>query len=188
MKIRREHLTTVALVWAASLIVSTFVYLLVLGPEGKLKRTVDAQLAEKKKQYESAVAAAREQSQSHLKEQIEQLRSRFKDFVVKFEDAANLTFDISQIANEQSIKSFSIKSQEHTTLTEIPDCDHIYENSINVNCTAEFNQFAALLNALERHRPVLFVDKFTVTRPKQNESGAEVTMDLVNLVTKPQGG
>ena len=186
MKVYREHLSTVALIWAACFVVFIFIYLLVLGPQSRLKKSTEEELAQKRQKYESALLAAQEKTQQRLVEQIEQLRSRFGDFVIDFEECANLTFDISSIANEQKITSFSIKSADNGVVSAIPECDQICENRIDISCTAGFNQFAALLNALERHRPVLFVDKFTITRPRQNEEGAQVNLNLVALVTKPR--
>ena len=186
MKAYREYLSTVALIWAACLIVFVFIYLILLGPQRRLRKLTEKQAVDKSQMYESAMLAGQDQAQEALKEQINELRKRYKDFVVDFEDCANLTFDISRIAGEHKITSFSIKSQEKGGISAIPDCDHICENRIDFSCTAEFNQFAAFLNALERHHPVLFVDKFTITRAKQNEAGPQVSLNLAALVTKPR--
>ena len=44
-----------------------------------------------------------------------------------------------------------------------------------------------MLNALERHRPVIFIDEFELSRSRQQEqSGYPIKMDLVVLVSKKQ--
>jgi len=68
----------------------------------------------------------------------------------------------------------------------MPDCDYIYENYIDISFNAGFSQFAALLNALERHWPVVFVDKFTITRSRQDNLERPVTMNLTVFVKKKQ--
>ena len=116
------------------------------------------------------------------------LENRLKDFVIDFEDSANLTFDISQVANDQKVSSFSIKTKGNRRLSEIPDCSYILEGYLEISFTGDFQQFATFLNALERHRPVLFIDKFTVVHSQQGDAGYQVGMDVTFLVGKPQEG
>lgn len=185
IKTHRKYLTTAGVIWAGCLVVFLIVYVLILGPQRNYDKRVENELAEKKQVYEFAVKAAQEETKIRLNEQIESLQSRLGDFVIDFEGSANLTFDISQIASEKKIVSFSIKNKDNKGLVAIPDCSYIFENQININFTGGFNQFAVFLNALERHRPVIFVDEFTISR-SQNDSGYKVSLDVVALVKKQQ--
>jgi hypothetical protein len=162
-----------------------------LAPQKKSKKQIASRLAEKKQMYDAALEAAQEKTKVRLKKQIEQLQNSLKDFVIDFEDSANLTLDISQIAGERELASFSIKGTKGKTSrrgSEIAGCEHILENYITVSFTAAFNQFGAFLNALERHRPVLFVDKFKITRSEQDGSRHPVDMELAVFVRKRQDG
>ncbi|HUU20084.1 MAG TPA: GspMb/PilO family protein, partial [Sedimentisphaerales bacterium] len=94
----------------------------------------------------------------------------------------------SQIANEKNVASFSIKSKDSRELSTIPDCKYICENHIVISFIGGFNQFATFLNSLERHRPVLFVDKFTITRSGQDDSGYQVSLNVAAFVKKQQDG
>ena len=112
-----------------------------------------------------------------------------KDFALDFEDSANLVFDIGQIAGEKKIDSFSIKTKnnkDNRGRSAMPDYKYLCENHMDVSFTGNFNQFAAFLNALERHRPVVFVDTFNITRSEKNDSGNEVNMNLAVFVRKRQ--
>jgi len=184
--IYRKYFTTVALIWAGCFILFFFAYMLVLVPERESKQHIEKQLAEKKRIYETALKATEEETEIWLNEQIERLRNRLKDFVIDFEDSANLTFDISQIANEEKVSSFSIKSRDDGRGTAIADCKYIADNFIDISFTAGFSQFATFLNALERHRPIIFVNKFTITRSEQDDTGHKVNMDLAVFVRKQQ--
>ena len=116
------------------------------------------------------------------------MRNRLNDFVTDFDDSANLTLDISQIASKKELGSFRIKTKEKRGGSAIPNRNYICEDNIDIGFTAGFNQFAAFLNTLERHRPVVFVDKFTITRSKENNSAHKVNMNLVVFVGKRQEG
>jgi Tfp pilus assembly protein PilO len=185
-KIHRKYFKIAGLIWSVCLIAFLLAYIFVLGPQRDYKRGIENKLAEKQKDYESALRAAREETKIELNKQIANLQSRLKDFVIDFEDSANLTFDISQIASEKQVASFSIKSRDGRGLSTIPDCKYICENQINISFTGAFNQFAAFLNALERHRPVLFINKFTITRLQEEDSGYHVSLNVAALVRKQQ--
>ena len=186
IKIYRKYLTRAAIVWAGCLVLFILAYILVLGPQKSSRKRLESTLAEKKELYEFAQRATKEETKIRLNEQIEGLRETLKDFVVDLEDSANLTFDIGRIANEEDVSSFSIKSNDKQGISEIPDCNSICENHIDISFIAGFNQFATFVNALERHQPVLFVNKFTMTRSNKGESAYQVSLDIAAFVKKQQ--
>jgi Tfp pilus assembly protein PilO len=188
MKTHKKYLTTAGLIWAACFAVFLLAYILVLGPQKKHERRIENELAGRKQVYESALRAAQKETKIRLNEEIERLRSRLKDFVIDFEDSTNLTFDISQIANEKKVASFSSKVKKSRGLSTITDYKYIYENQIVISFIGDFNQFATFLNALERHRPVIFVDKFSITRSGQEDSVYKVSLNVAALVKKQRDG
>jgi hypothetical protein len=187
--IYKKYLTKVALIWAGCFVLLFFVHMLMLAPQRKSKKQIEKQLVEKQQIYESLLKATREETKIQLNEQIERLQHDLGNFVIDFEDSANLTFDISQIANQKEVASFSIKTQEKDKRRDstIPDYEYISEDHIDISFTSGFNQFAALLNALERNRPVVFVNRFTIARAKEDNSGHQVNMDVSVFVRKRQG-
>jgi len=177
----KKYITTVALIWTGCFVLFLFFYVTVMSPQKNNKNQLDKQLAEKKQIHESAMKAAQEETKIQIKEQMEEYHNRSNDFVAEQGALANLTFDISQLSKENRLASFSIKTAD---IQEITGCNFIAQNQIFVSFTAGFNQFAAFLNALERHRPVVFVDKFTITRSEQDVSASQVSMELSVFVRK----
>ncbi len=188
IKIYKKYLMITAIAWAVCLVLFVAAYLILLRPQTNHKKSLDRTLAEKEQLYEFAQLAAQEQTQIRLNEQIERLRERVKDFVVDAEDAVNLTFDIGRIANEKKVTSFSVEPKEKPAAfsTPVPDSNCVEESYIEISFTAGFNQFAAFVNALERHRPVLFVHKFVIARSKQDDSVYKTTLAVRALVMKQQ--
>jgi Tfp pilus assembly protein PilO len=174
------------LVWAGCFVLFALAQVFLLTPQKNSKNQFKKQLAEKKQIYDSLVKLTQEKNQIQLKQQIEQLQTGVKDFVTDFGSLANLTFDIGQIANEKKVTSFNIKTKEDSTVSRTPNRNYIAESRLDVSFVAGFNQFAAFLNALERHQPVIFVNKFTITRSERNETGHEVSMNLSVFVRKQQ--
>ncbi len=186
IKIYRKYLTRTAIAWAACLVLFILASIFVLGPQKSGRKRLDSTLAEKKQEYEFAQRATQEQTKIRLNEQIDGLRDRLKDFVVDFEDSANLTFDIGRIAYEENVSSFSIKHNDKQGISEIPDCISICENHIDISFIAGFNQFATIVNVLERHQPVLFVNEFTISRSNKGQSTYQVSLDVAAFVKKQQ--
>ncbi|MFA5239747.1 MAG: GspMb/PilO family protein [Phycisphaerae bacterium] len=183
--IYKKYFIKLVLTWAGCFVLFFLVYMFVLAPQEESKKQLDKQLIEKKRIYSSALKATRKETKVQLTDEIQQLRDKLKDFVVDFEDSTNLTFDISQIAGGNKVSSFNIESKKSDTKSRAGANKYIFENRINVSFLAsDFNQFAALLNALERHRPVIFVDGFSITRADKSNSEHQVDMSLSVFVRK----
>ncbi|MBN1391916.1 MAG: hypothetical protein JW947_03835 [Sedimentisphaerales bacterium] len=182
-----KYLTKMAFIWFCCFVLFFFVDMLLIAPQRTTRNQLEKQLAEKKRFYESAINAAQAETHARLNEEIAQMRNRLKDFVVDAEDAANLTFDISQIASTKAISSFNIETKKEADKSSQKKSDkNVRETFVDIGfSTADFGQFAALLNELERHQPVIFVDKFSITRTKSN-AGNSVKMNLAVLVRKMQ--
>jgi hypothetical protein len=186
MNIYKKYLVTTGIIWAACFVLFCLAYMIVLRPQKGNEQRLANRLAEKKQLYESVLKAAQQETRIQMNEQIRHLQEGLGDFVVDFEDSANLTFDISQMATEKEVASFSVKSRGGQDTSAIPNCIHICESNIDIGFSAGFNQFAAFLNAMERHKPVLFIDTFVVTRSKQDGPGYQVSLNVAALVRKQQ--
>ena len=84
--------------------------------------------------------------------------------------------------------SLSLGSGRNTKIpkTTASDSNSIDESCIDISFVSGFNQFAAFVNNLERHRPVFFVHTFKITRSNQDKSVYQVTLDVRALVRKQQ--
>ena len=182
----KKYLTVVGLIWAGCFILFLFSYIVLLSPQFKHKKSVENQLSEIKHKYETAVKATQEETKIKTNENINKLQNRIKDFVVATEDAANLTFDISQVATEKKVGSFNIKMQENKRGSTAVDLKYLKESQIDVGFEGDFTQFATFLNAMERHRPVVFVDNFKIIRSAMADSNHRVIMKLAVFIGKQQ--
>jgi len=183
--IYQKNLIKVALIWSGCFVLLFIMHTMLLSPQKNLKKKLEMQLAEKEQLYNSAFRMSQEGIKVQLKNQIKELQDELGNFVIDFEDSANLTFDISQLANERKVGSFSIKTKDDRGGSTLPDCEQLNEDDIEIRFTTDnFNQFTTFLNALERHQPVIFVDKFTMSRSNHSDEGHKVSMSLSVFVKK----
>jgi len=188
MRAYRNYILTMGLVWAASLVLFVLVYFFAISPRLKVKALLLKESAQKKQMYEASLNAATEESKKELADEIERLKVRLSDYAVEFEESANLTFDISRIAADKQVSSFTIKATNQTRDSEQEWSKDLQENRIAISFESNFRQFATFLNAVERHRPVIFVDKFKVSRGRQDNALHRADMDLSMFVRKrPEG-
>jgi hypothetical protein len=184
--IHRKCFGALALSWTLCFILFLLLCLLVLAPQQKIKAQTEERLIETTRMHNAAIKAADQKTKLLLDEEVKGLRERLKGLVFDLEELANLTFDISQISNNVQVASFGIRPQHSNPGSATSDYDYIFEERIHVGFTASFDQFAAFLNALERHRPVVFVDKFTIIRSREYDFDHRVDMELVVLVRRQQ--
>lgn len=188
LTVYKKYIMIMSAVWIACLLLFAAAYMVVLKPQADTKKHLAKKLAEKKQEHKAAQKAAEERTRTELNEQIARLREKLGDFVVDFEDAADLNFDITQIAREEDVASLSVGSGKSTKTakTSVSDSNSIEENYIDISFVAGFNQFASIVNNLERHRPVIFVHEFNLSPANQNKEAYQVTLDVRALIRKPQ--
>ena len=187
IKVNKKYVKSAALTWGGCFLLFLLIYLVLVAPQRSRREQISQQLAEKKQTLDAVLKISQKDAQIQLNEQMEQWRSRLKGFVTNPEELVGLTFDLGQIANEIKVDSFSAKVQEDRGRQEIPGCQYIGVNQISIRFKADFNKFAAFLNAAERHRPVIFVDKFVISHVSPDDLTCLVNMDLSVFIKKPQG-
>jgi len=179
-----KRLKIASAVWAGCAALSLAAYMFVLSPQDRTRQQLRRQLLEKKQLYEAAVEAAQDKNRVQLQQQLRRLSDRLAAFVVDPEASADLTLDISEIANERAVSALSIAGKGKVTSAgaEIPGCELIKENKIKLSFQSGFPEFAGFLNTLERHRPVVFIDTFQIVRSEDDRAGHKVEMELAVLV------
>ena len=183
----KRHCITAGLIWACCFAALMLVYMLVLSPQHKRQIRVKQDLVETRLLYESVHQATQENTRKRLLGELEGLRSRMEDFAVDYKDLANLTFDISRMAAEEKLVSFSMKTRSDFSPSASED-KQLRENQIDLSFTAGFNQFARFMSALERHQPAIFVDKFSISRSGRNDGQHQVSINLAVFVRKSAAG
>jgi len=182
----QKYVKTVTTVWLVSFVVLAGAYMFLLAPQSSIRRQLDQQLAQKKRACGQAQLAADQEYRNKQQEEIERLASKLRDYVVGSDESDSMTFNISQIARKTSIDAPNIKNEQKSNRgpSDSFECEFITENYISVDFAGDFDQFAKLLNALERHRPAIFVEAFSIERSKRDGALPDVDMRLAFFARK----
>jgi hypothetical protein len=186
MTVRKKCILGAILAWIPCVALGALGYLFVLGPQIQRVEALEAELMSARDLYSQAMQASKKENQAKLAREVGLVDSRVCDFVLRPQTAPDLAFEIAELASTTEVQAFTLKPQGKEGITSIPNCHLIGEREINVSFTSPFHQFAALLNALERHRPVLFVETFSISRPERQTESPRVDMELSVLVENPK--
>ena len=133
-----------------------------------------------------------ETQQPGIKEQklktMEELRTQLDVFSVGYNEVVGLLFSINQLADQIHVADFSTSSKpsaSHGT-SRMKGHETLDERRLVVTFSADFAKFATFVNQLERNRPVIFIDKFTITNKSSTTSKHPVSMVITFLARKKQ--
>ena len=182
----RKYILAMGIVWAASFVVFAMVYYVFIFPQLKVKAQLLEESTQKQKMFESALNATNEDNKKKMAGEVEALKTRLIDYVCEYEESANLTFAISRIAADKQVSDFTVKTSEQGNVQDALAAKNLQENHVETTFTSDFLQFVSFLNTLERHHPVIFVDRFRVSHGDQGGMSNKADMTLSYFVRKKQ--
>jgi len=180
----KKFVWSVTVVWGAALFLLLLGYMVLIRPQNLAVKKTKNQIENKTEEYRVAQDCSKEQTKARMKDKLRASQDRLAEFVVDTEQAAGLTFDISQIADRLKVDGFNSKRKASESYMEIDGCSEIGKGQIEVAFLADFPQFAKFVNMLERNIPVIFVDEFYISPKMKNLAEHDVRMTLAYFVRK----
>ena len=182
-----KYFKPILILWVACILICLVIFLLVWQPRHLLTSNTRVQAEQKEKEYEAIVESTTPASQAILQNNMKEALDRLNAFAVELGQSSELPLDISRVGGQIPLDKFSSQSKTEKAFMEIPNCVNIGEQYIEVTFKGSFNQFAIFLNAMERFRPIIFVDRFKINKARRsaiNPDEHEVNMTLAVLVRK----
>jgi hypothetical protein len=184
--VSKKYIISAASVCVGGLALLGLLHSFVIGPKAVLANELENQISDKKAEYKTVIEIANPSAKEALERKFKTVCDRFDSFVIKHSEVGSLALHIKQIAGEVGVEGFSSKNKTINSYEKIGGCKEIEEGRILVNFKGSFAQFAEFVNKLERNKPVVFVDTFTVTHSAKTESKHSFSMVLIFFVKKKQ--
>ncbi|OHB56346.1 MAG: hypothetical protein A2Y12_14840 [Planctomycetes bacterium GWF2_42_9] len=181
----KKHVKFINLVWVSSIGLAVFTYFVAISPQLQIKKQINSQLADKEEVLTKLSKINNEQAKAEINQQIQQWQENVNEFVINEDQLAGLTFDIGQIAKDNKVDEFIIVSNDSAMTAKVGT--FVSEKQFKVDFKTDFNRFAAFLNAIERHRPVIVINSFSIDSPEYDISTNHVNMIISVYVKKKQG-
>jgi len=183
----KKYITTAIIVWAGSFVLFMLVYVFVLSPQKQELNQIRQKLSQRDADFKRAVEAETGAAKARLDKELADLHSKVDSFVSVTGDSSKVLVDVGQIANELRVTDFSSKVNKNEQSKTLPTCKVLAVDSIIVNFKGSFSQFARFINTLERHKPVIFADKFTISRSDKGNFANDINIVLAVLVCSQDG-
>lgn len=183
MKTSEKHLIVkVAVIWGLCAFAVMAFCMGVVFPAQRSARQVSGRLDEITIRYEEAGECVRGRRLEKMRRQVVLLRAEMEKYLVSSDAARDNASAISRIAERAGIKGYSTRYRNSCLIAELDNCLHVGASWVNISWKGDFKQFARLINELERHRPVVFVDGFLISRPDNPAEECQIELSLVILV------
>ena len=178
-----KYLKTAGIVWILCFAGFAAIYFLVILPQSKQieRLKIDHEQWQQKADY--VKHGTQESTIEQIQEQIEDFQNKLSDFTVSSEDDIQ-TLAYVEIYNISKEMGLEINIDDPSTKGKVAafnDCKYIYGQPIEVRFNASFQEFAVFLNLLERHKTVIFIDNFSISKTEQANKHS-VKMQLAVLV------
>lgn len=180
----RKFATIVLVVWLISLVVIGACYYFVIVPQ---KTHLKKLFSRVEHEIETNLVAshANEKKASELmdKKMIE-AEELLGDFIVKKSEVTDFIFDFKRMADASGIVDFTGSYDPSTSYTDVTGFTKISEGSLRINFSGDYSQFIKMLNNFERYKPVVFIDRFDMSRARRQGQGSIINMTLTYYVIK----
>ncbi len=162
--IHKKFIAMLGLLWGCSLMAMGGIHFFLLEPQQETLRILESELAEVKEEYRKCEDIGRSEVRRGWERRIEQLGRYLGDYVANPEELDKLVFGISKIGAEVGVKGFFSEAIGEDSYSVMSNYEYIGVSSTSVEFNGSFSQLAQFINLLERFRPVIFVDEFTIRR------------------------
>ena len=183
----RNYLKTGAVLWAVCFVVLFLFWLILLGPQDRLRRQTEGKLADVQARAQAAMEAAQEKNKARLEQEVRDAAAALERFVRARESTDNLTLDVRAVPGGSDLPEWGVSAGGDAAI-KMANCKQITGRRMTVTFASSFRMFADFLNALERSEPVFIVDTFTIARSREETTPHKVDMTLAVLVDEAGGG
>lgn len=162
--IYKKWLVVLTLLWGFPAAALIFANGLVLGPQRKAVKHVEAELKEKSQLYNSYMLTSSVPAREIRARKIAKVTEQLEQFVTDIDNLDNLTFKISELATNCGVRSFKSQGLDDGAFSTMTNYDRLGRMTLLMDFGSSFNELARLISLLERHKPIVIVDRFTIMR------------------------
>lgn len=162
--IYKKWLVVLMLLWGFPAAALIFANGLVLGPQRKMVKHVEAELKEKSQLYDSYMLTSSVPVREVRAKKIAKITKQLDQFVTNTDTLDDLTFNISKLASNCGVSSFKSKGLDDGAFSTMANYDRLGRMTLFMDFGSSFNEFARLINLLERHEPIVIVNRFMIMR------------------------
>jgi hypothetical protein len=169
-------------IWIVSVAVLALIYFVVVFPIYLAVNHKEIEVAKMSEDVDRIRIYVSDQNFKRVQEQARDLTGGLDGFVSNGLMATRCTYVISDIAGKTGASDFTTKQKTPKALSQIQNCQMLKAAHVEVSCKGSYLKFLNLINEYERSRPIVLIDKFSITVFDDGQN--EINMSLLVLVDK----
>ncbi len=180
----RKFATAVLVVWLISLIVIGASYYFVIIPQ---KAHLKKLFSKVEHEIETNLVASQvneKKAKELMDMKMEEADELVRNFLVRRSEVSDFIFDFKRMADAGGISDFTGSYDPSTSYSNIVGFKTLSEGNLRINFTGDYGQFINMLNNFERYKPFVFVDRFDMSRVRQQKGGSTINMTLTYYAVK----
>lgn len=182
--LHKRLIKTLCIAWTISIAILVAFYSMTIAPKserlGQLQQTLD----EKQSLLESITDLGDSEKKQQRCNTIKSLHSELSKYAICQDEWIQAMPYISTLAVKTGVRKFSSKDASDSKATKIEDCRNIEKRNIEISFEADFPVFAKFMSKLENGSPVVFIDKFGISKSYSANERPTVKMSLSILTSK----
>ncbi len=181
----KKFLVIWALAWGTSLLLLVIIHVFLMTPQKDELKRLHGELVEKERQYSTSEIADSPGTRTQLSRETEQLSEKLAEYVVERDDLSKVPFSVNKIASEFGLRKYKSRLMTGGFYIPIDNCYRIGSMNVRLNFNCTFNELAGFINTLERHKPIIFIEEFSVEQPSGTETELQMSMIFSTFVRMP---
>jgi hypothetical protein len=170
--IRKEILMGAAIAFVAMCLLTALLYGLLTHPRAIKLADIRSKLDAKQSELEG-LSTERVQK---LIAQADKCRSELSEYMLMANQQGELSIRLRKLAAESKLVDFSSKDTQSSAGQGISSAN-LEEQRIRISFSGDFSGFADFLYAMEKNRPVIFLDGFTIAHDSRDNTRITAEMD-----------
>lgn len=182
MKTNNKTIATLLAVWSGAMITLLAVYAMAIAPVQNLALQKHEEFQKRARGLNHAVKLVNEQSLLSSIKKLRGINEKFERFVRNSDASHNFALEVSQIAKKIGIPDLETNGNTTDMFLSIPNCPNIAVSKMNITGTGNYKQFIRLINAMERHNPMILIHSFDIEAQETTTGVTKMKMNLRMIV------
>jgi hypothetical protein len=181
----KKFLIIWALAWGTSVLLLVIIHIFMVTPQKDELKILQSELLERKAEYSTSEIADSAGTRTQLSRETEQLSEQLSEYVVERDNLSKVIFSVKKFASEIGLRKYQSSLIAGLFYEPIDNCYRIGNMNVRLSFNSTFNEFAWFVNTIERHKPIIFIESFSVEQPSGSENELQMGMVFSTFVRMP---
>ncbi|MHC4114959.1 MAG: GspMb/PilO family protein [Planctomycetota bacterium] len=184
--IRKKYLAILAAVWGCGFLALFAFQLCLVLPQNEIFAFLQEKLQKKQLELNDTKLANKAEIRATWQQKVDALTEKLADFVAEPNVLDKLAFTMSKIAGEIKVDGYTSRDTSGELYSKMPNFGYTGQTETSISFNGTFSKLAKFINTLERNKPVIFIDSFTITKSQSSATEHKANILLKVLVRIPQ--